>query len=329
MPLDRFHREINYLRISITDRCNLRCTYCMPLDGLRFAPTEEMLSAREIALVVRAAVDAGFRRFRLTGGEPTLRRDLVEIVREIKSVPGVGELAMTTNALLLPGLAPELAAAGLDRVNIHLDTLDEARLRQVMRFSDLNKVWAGIMAAEAAGLLPIKLNSVIVRGMNDEDVVELARLTIERAWHLRFIELMPLGGGECARYSRDKYVSNGVTRARIEAALGPLTALSNQHPSDESRNFRLPAARGVVGFISPVSEPFCGTCNRMRLTATGKFHLCLLNDDELDVRRCLREDGDLGRIRAVLLAAVGQKPSGHALARGVSSEIQSMYHLGG
>ena len=326
---DRFHRDINYLRISVTDRCNLRCTYCMPLRGLRFAPTANLLTPEEIATVLRVAVAAGFRKFRLTGGEPLLRNDIVDIVRQVRAVDGLGELAMTTNGLLLPDLAEPLRAAGLDRVNLHIDTLHGERLRQVMRFSDLDKVWAGIRAAEDAGLTPLKLNTVVVRDVNDQDVVELARLTIERGWHVRFIELMPLGGGECAQYSRDQFVATALTKRRIEQALGVLASLENAHPSDESRNYRLPGAEGVVGFISPVSEPFCGTCNRMRLTADGRFHLCLLNDDAIEVRSLLREDGHLDRLEEALRVAVERKPSGHRLLEGISSDLRSMYQIGG
>ena len=329
MPADGFNREIDYLRISVLDRCNLRCTYCMPLEGMRFSPQAELLTPAEIGTLVRVAVDAGFRRFRLTGGEPTLRKDLLEIVTQIRAVDGVGELAMTTNGILLPDLAAPLASAGLDRINLHLDTLDEERLRQLMRFSDLHKVWRGVEAAEAAGLTPIKVNTVVVQDFNETDVVEMARLTVDRDWHVRFIELMPLGGGECAAFSRDRYVSNDVTRSRIEEALGTLTSVPAQHPSDESRNYRLPDARGVVGFISPVSAPFCGTCNRLRVTATGRFHLCLLRDNELDVRAALRDGGGEAEVRRILMQAVGEKPSGHALTSGVSSDRKSMYHIGG
>lgn len=332
MPRDQFQREINYLRISIIDRCNLRCTYCMPLEGLRFAPGKDLLTPHEIERLVRAAVGAGFRKFRITGGEPTLRADLEEIIARLRTIDGVGELAMTTNGLLLPKLAPALKQAGLDRVNLHIDTLNETRLRQIMRFSDLGKVWAGIEAAEAAGLTPLKLNTVVVGGVNDHDVVELAGLAVERNWHVRFIELMPLGGGECARTSQEHFVPNGVVRARLERVFGPLTPVPDQHPSDESRNYRVAGRPGVIGFISPVSEPFCATCNRMRVTATGRFHLCLLHDDEIDVRTVLRADGgDDGdeELRRLLLLAVGEKPAGHALATGVSTLERSMYQIGG
>lgn len=329
MPLDSFGRDIDYLRISLVDQCNLRCVYCMPAHGLTFLQGEQLLSAAEIERVARAAVAVGFRKFRLTGGEPTLRTDLVDIVARLAAVPGVDGLAMTTNALLLPRLAAPLRKAGLQRVNVHLDSLDARRLGALMRFSRLEDVLAGIEAAEHAGLLPIKLNCVVTAGHNDEDVVELARLTLSRDWHVRFIELMPLGTGEAARVALQRLVRTPVTRARIEAALGPLTPVANPHPADEARNHRLPGARGLVGFISPVSEPYCGACNRMRLTADGRFHLCLLNDDELDVRASLRSNAGQAALEAILRRAVAHKPTGHRLATGHSTEQRAMYQIGG
>jgi cyclic pyranopterin phosphate synthase len=329
MPSDRFGREIDYLRISLIDRCNLRCVYCMPLNGLSFAPPAELLSAAEIETVGRAAASIGFRRVRLTGGEPTLRSDLTEIVARLAAIPGLGDIAMTTNGILLPKLAERLKAAGLRRVNIHIDTLNEERIRQIMRWGDLPRIWQGIEAAESAGLLPVKLNTVVARGYNDRDVVELASLTLTRDWHVRFIELMPLGLDGAAAIARSQFVSNQETRRRIEDALGVLTPQASQNPSDESKNFRLTGARGVIGFISPVSEPYCGTCNRMRLTADGKFHLCLLNDDELDVKRAIRTGGGIEAVRVILLRAVAGKPTGHALQTGRSTEGRDMYQIGG
>ena len=332
MPRDSFNREINYLRISVIDNCNLRCVYCMPLEGLQFLPKPELLSAEEIERVVRAALDAGFDKFRLTGGEPTLRADLLEIVERLAHLPGVRDLALTTNGLLLPKLARPLKNAGLKRINVHLDSLDPETVERQMRWGSFERIWEGIMAAQQAGLVPIKLNSVVAAGYNEADVVELARLTLERDWHVRFIELMPLGGGECATLSIKRYVSNIETRRRIEAELGQLHELEAYNPSDEARNYRLAGARGVIGFISPVSEPYCGTCNRMRLTADGKFHLCLLNDDELDVRKALRAgelDGGIGRVTRILLRAVQTKPTGHHLLEGRSTKVRSMYQLGG
>jgi cyclic pyranopterin phosphate synthase len=329
MPLDGFGRTIDYLRISVIDHCNLRCVYCMPLSGLKFARSDDLLAPAEIERVTRAAIAVGFRKVRLTGGEPTLRPDLLEIVERLGRLSGLRDIAMTTNGILLPRLAEPLVRAGLRRVNIHIDTLHPGRLQRIMRFGTVDEIWAGIEAAEAAGLRPIKINVVVTRGYNDADVVDLAHLTLERDWHVRFIELMPLGGGECARLAVSNYVSNTDTRQRIEAALGSLALLADQHPADESLNYRLAGGRGVVGFISPVSQPYCGNCNRMRLTADGKFHLCLLNDDELDLRSALRNGGGDGMIEALLLRAVAAKPTGHHLDRGVSTEDRSMYQLGG
>jgi GTP 3',8-cyclase len=332
MPTDSFNREINYLRISVTDNCNLRCVYCMPLEGLRFLPRDEMLSAEEIERVVRAAVSVGFRKFRLTGGEPTLRLDLLEIIERLAAIPGVGDLALTTNALLLPKLARPLKDAGLRRINVHLDSLNPETVERQMRWGTFERIWQGIMAAEEAGLVPIKLNAVVAAGYNESDVVDLGRLTLARDWHVRFIELMPLGGGECASLSIKRYVSNIETRRRIEMALGPLAELEANNPSDEARNFKLSGAQGVIGFISPVSEPYCGTCNRMRLTTDGKFHLCLLNDDELDVRKALRSgngDGGMGQVSEILLKAVETKPTGHHLLEGRSTQARSMFQIGG
>jgi len=338
-PRDRFGRVIDYLRISLTDRCNLRCVYCMPLALPDLADSADILTAVEIEELVRVATGIGFRKFRLTGGEPTLRRDVLDVVRRIAAVPGVEDLAMTTNAVRLPEMAADLAAAGLDRVNVHLDTLSASTLPEIMRLGRLDRVLAGIRAAERAGLVPIKLNAVVVKGMNDTQVADLARLTLSNGWHVRFIELMPLGGGEEARLSVTQFVSNVETRKRVETALGPLTSVPSANSSDESENFRLGGvsgggdAPGVIGFISPVSKPYCGGCNRMRLTADGRFHLCLLHDTELDVRAALRSPAPASerceRVSEILLSAVAGKPTGHALDRGVHAKGRRMHQIGG
>jgi cyclic pyranopterin phosphate synthase len=329
VPRDRFGREIDYLRLSVIDHCNLRCVYCMPLRGLSFVPSPELLTAAEIETVARAAVAVGFGKFRLTGGEPTLRSDIVEITERITSVPGVTGLAMTTNGILLPRLARPLRDAGLTRLNIHVDTLHPERLKKLMRFASIAEVEAGIAAAEEAGLVPIKINCTVTRDYNDMDVADLARRAKDEGWHVRFIELMPLGGGETAHLALSQFVPTAETRRRIEDELGPLEELPRTSPSDEARNFRFADGRGVVGFISPVSEPYCGSCNRMRLTADGKFHLCLLNDDELDVKQALRSGGGQAEVQAILIRAVGLKPTGHRLDQGVSTRTRAMFQIGG
>jgi cyclic pyranopterin phosphate synthase len=329
LPRDRFGREIDYLRLSVIDHCNLRCVYCMPLRGLSFVPSPELLTAAEIETVARAAVAVGFRKFRLTGGEPTLRPEIVEITGRIASVPGVEGLAMTTNGILLPRLARPLREAGLTRLNIHVDTLHPERLKKLMRFASIGEVEAGIAAAEEAGLVPIKINCTVTRDYNDMDVVDLARRAKDSDWHVRFIELMPLGGGETAHLALSQFVPTAETRRRIEDELGPLEELPRASRADEARNFRFPGSAGVIGFISPVSEPYCGSCNRMRLTADGKFHMCLLNDDELDVKQALRSGGGPAEVQAILLRAVGLKPTGHRLDEGLSTRARSMFQIGG
>jgi cyclic pyranopterin phosphate synthase len=332
-PRDRFGRVIDYLRISVTDRCNLRCVYCMPLEHPDLAEGSHLLTADEIEMVVRCATAIGFRKFRLTGGEPTLRSDIVEICRRISATPGVADLAMTTNGIRMPELATELRDAGLRRVNVHVDSLSAVTLPRVMRLGSVEKIIAGIEAAEAAGLTPIKLNIVVTKDFNDSEVAQLARLTLERDWHVRFIELMPLGSSTEARLSVTNYVSNVDTRARIEAELGALERVPSDNPNDECENFCVAGAPGVIGFISPVSKPYCGACNRMRMTADGRFHLCLLNDDELDVRAALRADAPLAdrekRVKEILLAAVSGKPTGHRLGDGLHTRGKRMHQIGG
>jgi cyclic pyranopterin phosphate synthase len=262
---DRFGREINYLRVSLTDRCNLRCVYCMPMNGLTFVPNDELLSAAEIEKVVRAAVDTGFNKVRLTGGEPTLRSDIVEVVERVARINGIEQVAMTTNGYRLPFIAADLKRAGLTRVNIHVDSLNEVSLEKIMRLGTLDKAYAGIEAAEAAGLTPIKLNAVITRGYNDDAAVELTRLTYKKPWQIRFIELMPFAGP--TEIQLHHYVSSEEAIAWIEEKLGPLFEVNEGRLDGEARIYRLAGAEGTVGFISPVSNPYCDDCNRMRLTS--------------------------------------------------------------
>ncbi len=330
MPRDLFGREIDYLRISVIDHCNLRCVYCMPLRGLSFVPSAELLRCEEIETIARAAVASGFRKLRLTGGEPTLRPDLVEIVARLAAIDGVQDLALTTNGILLPRLARPLRAAGLRRLNVHVDTLHPVRLQKLMRFASLAEVEAGLAAAEEAGLLPIKINCTVTRDHNDADVVDLARRALENGWHVRFIELMPLGGGEPEHAALSQFVPSAETKARIEAELGTLEPVPAQGSSDEARNYRFTGGgTGVVGFISPVSAPYCASCNRMRLTADGKLHLCLLNDDEIDLKGPLRAGASSAEIQEILLRAVRAKPTGHRLDEGVSTRARSMFQIGG
>lgn len=324
--LDNYGRRIDYLRISLTDRCNLRCVYCMPAHGMQFMPKSDLLDNDELLRVVRACAAVGFRKIRLTGGEPTLRRDLVTLVRDIKAIPGIEHIAMTSNAVKLAPIAHDLKLAGLDRVNISIDSLDAERFRMMTRGAKLSDVWDGIHAAERAGLLPIKLNMVVVRGLNDHDVLDVAALTLTHDWDIRFIEVMPLTG--VADVAHDGVIPSHELIARIEAEFGPLRDLG-MHAADPAHRYQIAHARGRIGFISSVSEPFCSTCNRMRLTADGRLHLCLLRDDEVDLRAALRAGVNDDELQQIVRHAVAIKPWGHGLAQDVLPTIRGMSALGG
>ncbi len=326
MALDRFGRDIHYLRISLTDRCNLRCVYCMPED-MTFRPRAELLQDDELLALMRVFTALGFHKFRLTGGEPTVRANIVEVVRGIAATPGVRALAMTTNGVLLKTLARPLKEAGLQRVNVSVDTLDSERFKRLTRWGSLEAVWDGILEAERVGLRPIKLNAVVVRGYNEEDVVPLAALSRERAWQIRFIEMMPFG--EVAGFQQAQVVTEREMRARIEAHLGRLEALNDGQLDGEARLFRLADGRGDVGFISSVSEPFCASCTRARLTADGKLRMCLLREYEVDLLTPLRAGASTADLTALVQKAVYHKPWGHGLAQNVVPMNRVMSEIGG
>ena len=326
MALDRFGRKIHYLRISLTDHCNLRCVYCMPED-MTFRPNAEMLQDDEILLLTRVFADLGFDKIRLTGGEPTVRANIVDIVHGIASTPGINSLSMTTNGVLLSKLAAPLASAGLDRVNVSLDTLDPAKFKRMTRWGRLEDVWKGILAAEQAGLTPLKLNAVVVRGYNEEDVVDLARLTLEHDWQVRYIEMMPFAGA--TEFQQSQVVKAEEMIERIQNALGPLTAANDGNLDGEARIYRLPGAKGELGFISSVSLPFCATCTRARLTADGRLRLCLLRDKEVDLLTPLRQGASLEDLRRLITAGIWDKPWGHGLAQGDFALDRVMSEIGG
>ena len=321
---DSFGREINYLRLSLTDRCNLRCVYCMPMHGLTFVPNDELLTAAELEQVVRAAVEVGFYKVRLTGGEPTLRQDIVEIVRRLAHIDGIEQLVMTTNGYRLPHIAQQLAEAGLKRVNIHVDSLNKDSIARIMRLGSFDKAWAGIEAAEKAGLQPIKLNAVITRGYNDDAAVELA---LVKPWQIRFIELMPFGGP--TEIQLEHYVPSDEVKDWIEQELGPLFPLNNGHLDGEARLYRLPGAEGAIGFISPVSNPYCDDCNRMRITADGRLRMCLLSEQEINFRQTLRNGASQAELIELFKRAIQVKPVGHQLKNGQFAENRTMSQIGG
>ncbi len=313
MPFSDSHaRPIEYLRVSVTDRCNLRCRYCMPEEGVAPIAHEKVLRYEEIVRIVRIAVSMGLIHIRITGGEPLVRRDIVTLIAELAAIPGLDDLSMTTNGMLLEQYARPLADAGLRRINLSLDTLNPERFRVITRLGNLEQVLRGREAALAAGLRPVKINTVVVRGMNDDEIVDLARLTLLPDWHVRFIEVMPLGSG--TDWSEDGIVPAAEIRARVEAGLGALTAIQSETGAGPARYYQLPGAAGTLGFISPVSEHFCHACNRLRLTADGQLLPCLMSDRSIDLRTPLREGADEATLKAIFQRAILAKPSGHHLA---------------
>ena len=332
--IDCFQRSINYLRVSVTDRCNLRCVYCMPEEGVPSVPHQEVLTLEEIGRIIRVAAAMGLRRVRLTGGEPLVRKGVVNLVRWVDQTPGIEDISLTTNAILLPSYARDLAAAGLKRVNVSLDTLRPQRFREITRRGDLSDVMAGIAVAREAGLLPIRLNVVVMRGVNDDEVVEIARTTLEKDWQVRFIELMPFMDEQetCIRDASPAlgFVPAQEVKRQIEEALGPLEAAETNTGSGPAKYYRLPAAKGLIGFINPLSESqFCATCNRMRLTADGKVRPCLLTDQEIDLKQTLREGGSDDDLRQRILEALASKPDAHHLSDGNRPHRRRMAQIGG
>lgn len=323
---DAFGRQMTYLRVSLTDRCNFRCLYCMPALGMKFQPRDELLTDDELLRLIGLFAKVGITKLRLTGGEPTIRPHVAELVRAMKAFPGIQELSMTTNALLLGRLAPALRDAGLDRVNVSIDTLNPDRFKVMTRGGRLDLVWQGIEAAEAVGMAPIKLNTVVVRDQNDIEVGEMAALTLNRPWQVRFLEIMPLEG--VGDVHDEGLVTSEETQERLEARFGPLEPV-DVDPADPARVWRIPGATGTIGFISPVSVPFCAACNRIRLTADGKLRLCLLRPDEADLRDVLRGGGTDDELLRRIRLAVWNKPWGHGLAEGERSTGRGMSQIGG
>jgi cyclic pyranopterin phosphate synthase len=326
MTLDRYGRNINYLRISLTDKCNLRCVYCMPED-MTFRPRQELLQDDEILRLVTIFAQLGFVKFRLTGGEPTVRANFVELVDRMTHTPGVDTVAMTTNGLLLDKLAQPLAEAGLQRVNISIDTLNHQKFKKITRWGKVDEVLDGIRAAEEAGL-GVKLNCVVVRGYNDqEDVVDLARLTLHQAWQVRFIEMMPFG--DVADFQQAGIVTEEDLRQTISDALGELTMENGGRLDGEARLYRLKGAPGTLGFISSVTQPFCASCTRARLTADGRLRLCLLRENEVNLMDPIRSGARDEELKEIITEAIWWKPWGHKLDEEVIPLNRVMSEIGG
>jgi cyclic pyranopterin phosphate synthase len=313
--IDPFGRTIRYVRISVTDRCNLRCTYCMPDGYLGGERPADILSYEEIATIAEAMVGLGVKKFRLTGGEPLVRKDLEILVAKLAAFPEVEDLALSTNAVLLAEKAPALKAAGLKRVNVSLDTLRPETFKQISVNASLDKVLSGIAAAEAAGLTPIKLNMVVMKGVNDDEIEAMARLTFEKPWIIRFIEVMPMRQNPGKQV--DQFVSTKDIRARLEA-IGRMTPVERDQNAGPAKEFRYEGALGSVGWITPLSHTFCGDCNRVRLTTAGKLRLCLFGESGVDLRGPLRAGATVADLQAIISDALKLKPESHRLAMGYS-----------
>jgi cyclic pyranopterin phosphate synthase len=324
--VDTFGRVHNNLRISVTDRCNLRCTYCMPEDVV-FMDRGELLTFEEITHFVRVAAPLGVDKLRLTGGEPLMRRDLERLVAMLVEVPGIRDIGLTTNGLLLAEHARTLYDAGLRRINVSLDTLDAERFRQVARRDGLEKVLAGIAAAKAAGFDPVKVNAVVIRGMTDADVVPLAAYAREHGLEMRYIEYMPIGAES---WERNKVYFAHEILEQLERNICPLVPADDYDPRAPAMDFRYTDGRGKVGIIASVSRPFCTSCNRLRLTADGKLRNCLFALDEADVKRHLRESHDDAALAEVIRKNVWDKWEGHEIntAKFVKPQ-RTMHAIGG
>ena len=320
---DQFGRSIEYLRISVTDRCNFRCQYCMPVEGLQWLPKAEILSYEEITAVVRQLAPLGLRRLRITGGEPTIRPDLPTLVRELRDLPGIEDIALSTNGVRLPELATPLREAGLDRVNMSADSLRPARIAAIARRSLAFDPAASLVAAERAGLGPLKVNVVVLRGINDDEIPDFARLTLEHPWHVRFIELMPVG--DLRELTWDHVVPSTEVLERV-AAVAPLAPAEGPRGNGPARYYRLEGAAGTVGVITPMTHTYCGSCNRVRLTADGRLRTCLYGDHEVNLRDPLRNGEPL---EPLFRQALAGKPKEHHLLQMQVGGLRALSQVGG
>ena len=321
---DQFGRSIEYLRISVTDRCNFRCLYCMPVAGLQWLPKADLLSYEEIAEVVSQLAPLGLRRLRITGGEPTIRPNLDRLIAMLRRISGVEDISLSTNGVRLGDLVASYRAAGLDRVNMSVDSLRRERIKEISRRNiDFDPV-AAADAAEAAGLSPIKINVVVMRGINDDEIADLARLTLTRAWHVRFIELMPVG--ELRDLTWDHVVPSEEVVRRLEAIAPLEPAEAPVRSNGPARYLRFRGAPGSIGLITPITHTYCGKCNRVRLTADGRLRTCLFGDAETDLRTPLRDGLPL---EPFFRSALSAKPKEHHLLQMNVGGLRALSQVGG
>ena len=325
---DHDKRVINYLRLSVTDRCNLRCIYCMPDEGIEFLPHSEILSYEEMLQLARLAVISGIRKIRLTGGEPLVRRGIIGFLRELSQIEGLEEISLTTNGILLKQFAAEIKDCGINRINVSMDTLKPERFLQITRRDDFDRAWDGILEAERLGFDPVKINVVAMRGINDDEIIDFARLTLKKPYHIRFIEFMPVG--EQNNWSHQKFISTDEIFDEIQK-LGVLKPVRSPHALDgPAERYILEHGKGEIGFIGALSNHFCANCNRMRLTAEGQLRGCLFSDDEIDIKTPLRQGKDDSYLLALMELAKKKKPKNHGLMHPERRKcIRKMSSIGG
>ncbi len=321
---DQFGRSIEYLRISVTDRCNFRCSYCMPLEGLPWLPKRDILSYEEIVAIVAQLAPLGLRRIRLTGGEPTIRPGLTSLVEQLRAVPQVQDIALSTNGVRLPELAGPLRQAGLDRVNMSADSLRPDRILAIARRNLAFDPIASLIAAEAAGLSPLKVNVVVMRGVNDDELVDFARLTRDHPWHVRFIELMPVG--DLRELTWDHVVPTAEILDRLATVDALVPDAGPARGNGPAAYYRYAGAPGTVGVITPMTHTYCGTCNRVRLTADGRLRTCLFGDHEVNLRDALRAGQPL---EPLFREALAGKPREHALLQMQVGGLRALSQVGG
>jgi GTP 3',8-cyclase len=332
---DSMQRPINYLRISVTDRCNLRCIYCVPSRDFNFVSHDKILKYEEIITIATVAAELGINKVRLTGGEPLQRLKLESLVSRLSAIKGIDDISMTTNGILLMQQALPLKNAGLKRVNISLDTLDPEKFAKITRFDKFNDVISGIQAAVEAGLHPVKINVVAMKGINDDEIPAFVEKTVKDNWNVRFIELMPFISDnpheehcDTIEHNDSQFISVAEIKKRIEQ-IGKLETVTSMKGNGPAKYYRLPGAKGTIGFISPVSEHFCFQCNRLRLTADGKLRPCLLSDNEIDLKDALRDINSPDKIREAIINAIKAKPKQHNLANGTFPKNRNMSEVGG
>jgi cyclic pyranopterin phosphate synthase len=310
MLLDPYKRHLNYLRISLTDRCNLRCSYCMPEQGVPKLHHQDLLTYEELVRLTGLAVRLGIEKIRLTGGEPLVRKGITGFIQSLKMIPGIRDISLTTNGVLLSDQARALWESGVKRINISLDTLDREKYKAITRFDYFDQVWSGIQAAEKTGFSPIKINVVVMKGVNDDEIISFGRLSLEKPYHVRFIEFMPVGAD--SNWRTERFLSSEETLKKLKT-LGSLTVINGQGFDGPAKRMAYTGAKGEIGLISPLTEHFCLQCNRLRLTAEGLLRVCIFSENETDLRTPMRQGASDEELMNIIHEAVSQKPESHSL----------------